>query len=37
MSITGAVAFLLGTILPFAALAFVLVGLWGRDPEMDEP
>jgi hypothetical protein len=37
MNVAGAVAFLLGTILPLAALAFVLVGLWGRDPEMDEP
>jgi hypothetical protein len=36
MNVTGAVAFLLGTILPLAALAFVLVGLVGPDPDMED-
>jgi len=30
---SGAIAFLAGTIIPLAIIAFVLIGLWGRDPD----
>jgi hypothetical protein len=36
MSIAESVAFLLGTVLPLAALAFVLAGLVGPDPDMED-
>ena len=33
---TAAIGFLIATLLPLAVLAFVLVGLYGRDPDRSE-